>query len=238
LDLQKFPETNTFAATMKYGFSSKYSSLFFLRHAHVLQILKFYVFSQRNRQALEHVCCHLDKLELSYSSWVMGSLTWSLYTVRQIEKRGAKTPTLQVPWSSRVGFYSVSFLPFFITSFAYFSSYLPSLPSFPHFCFLSHYLFIYLFIVESNYQLRHVCLSVPQHGTTRLPLDWFSWNLISEYFSTNTLRKFEFHYNLKRQQIHQLKTYVHLAIFRWILLTMRNVSGKFYRKSKRTIYVQ
>ena len=27
-----------------------------------------------------------------------------------------------------------------------------------------------------------VRLSVRQHGTTRLPLDWFSWNLISDYF--------------------------------------------------------
>jgi hypothetical protein len=29
----------------------------------------------------------------------------------------------------------------------------------------------------------YVCLSVRPHGTTRLPLDGFSWNLIFEYFS-------------------------------------------------------
>jgi hypothetical protein len=28
-----------------------------------------------------------------------------------------------------------------------------------------------------------VCLSVRPHGITRLPLDWYSWNLIFEYFS-------------------------------------------------------
>jgi hypothetical protein len=87
LDLQKFPVTSTLTAMLKYGFSSKYSSLFFLRHAHVLQILNFYMFSQRKRQALEHVCCQLDKLELSYSSWVMGSLTWSLYTYIQTDRQ-------------------------------------------------------------------------------------------------------------------------------------------------------
>ena len=32
-------------------------------------------------------------------------------------------------------------------------------------------------IARSHYQLRRVCLSVCLHGTTRLPLDGFSWNL-------------------------------------------------------------
>jgi hypothetical protein len=59
-------------------------------------------------------------------------------------KRGAKTHTLQLPWSSRVGFYFVWLLPFFISSFTYFSSYLHFLPSFLHFCFLFHCLFVYL----------------------------------------------------------------------------------------------
>ena len=36
---------------------------------------------------------------------------------------------------------------------------------------------------KSDYSLRHVRLSARPHGTTRLPLDGFSWNLISEYFS-------------------------------------------------------
>jgi len=42
-------------------------------------------------------------------------------------------------------------------------------------------------IVESDCQLRHVCLSVclsvrRPHGTTRLPLDGFSWNFTFECF--------------------------------------------------------
>ena len=42
-------------------------------------------------------------------------------------------------------------------------------------------------IAKSDYYLRHVCLSVClsvcPHGANRLPLDGFSRNLISEYFS-------------------------------------------------------
>jgi hypothetical protein len=40
-------------------------------------------------------------------------------------------------------------------------------------------------ISKSCYFLRHFCLpvSVRPHGTTRLQLGWFSWNLIFEYFS-------------------------------------------------------
>jgi hypothetical protein len=37
-------------------------------------------------------------------------------------------------------------------------------------------------ISKSDCKLCHVCLSVHPHGTTNLPLDWFSWNLIFEYF--------------------------------------------------------
>jgi hypothetical protein len=36
-------------------------------------------------------------------------------------------------------------------------------------------------VTISDYQLRHVCLSVRPHGATRLPTDEFSWNLIFEY---------------------------------------------------------
>jgi hypothetical protein len=37
-------------------------------------------------------------------------------------------------------------------------------------------------IVKSDYLLRRVCLSVSPHGTTRLPLDGFWWNLMFELF--------------------------------------------------------
>jgi len=36
--------------------------------------------------------------------------------------------------------------------------------------------------VKSAYQLCHFRLSVNLHGKIRLPLDGFSWNLISDYF--------------------------------------------------------
>jgi hypothetical protein len=37
-----------------------------------------------------------------------------------------------------------------------------------------------------------VCLSVYPDGTTRLPLDGFSLNLIFQFFFENTSRKFKF----------------------------------------------
>jgi len=42
-------------------------------------------------------------------------------------------------------------------------------------------------------------MSVHPHGTTRLPLDGFSLNLIFEYFFENLSRKFRFHYNWTRR---------------------------------------
>jgi len=38
-------------------------------------------------------------------------------------------------------------------------------------------------ISKTGFYRRHVCLSVYPHGTTQLPLDSFSWNLIFGYFS-------------------------------------------------------
>jgi len=51
-------------------------------------------------------------------------------------------------------------------------------------------------IAKGNYQLRHVCMSVRPsfhpHGTSLLPTDGFSWNLILKYFS-KYFEKFKFH---------------------------------------------
>lgn len=78
--------------TAEVRYSSKNCSAFSRRHAHMLQILNLYGCSRRNRQALERVCCQLDKLELSYSSGVMEG--WrDLCSDRQ---RGAKKPTIQL----------------------------------------------------------------------------------------------------------------------------------------------
>jgi len=37
------------------------------------------------------------------------------------------------------------------------------------------------------------CLSTCPHGTTQLPLDIFSWNLIFESLLTNCQKKYKFH---------------------------------------------
>ena len=51
-------------------------------------------------------------------------------------------------------------------------------------------------IAKRYYWLRHVCLpvrlSVPPHGTTQLPLDGYSWNLVFEYLSKICREKFKF----------------------------------------------
>ena len=36
-------------------------------------------------------------------------------------------------------------------------------------------------ITKSDHKLRHICPPVCRHGTTRLPLDGFSWNLVSDF---------------------------------------------------------
>ena len=46
-----------------------------------------------------------------------------------------------------------------------------------------HYLRPFAKLLKANISFGHVCLSVRLHGTTRLSLDGFSWNLILEYFS-------------------------------------------------------
>ena len=50
-----------------------------------------------------------------------------------------------------------------------------------------------------------VCPSVCLHGTTRLPLDGFSWNLILEYFS----RRFKFHSVLTRLRVTWRPMYIY-----------------------------
>jgi len=46
--------------------------------------------------------------------------------------------------------------------------------------------------VKIYYRLRHLCLSVCPHGTTRSPLDGFSWNSIFEYFSKKNSKNSSF----------------------------------------------
>ena len=71
------------------------------------------------------------------------------------------------------------------------------------------------------------------HGTTRLPLDGFSWNLLFEYFFGNLARKIEFHYNLTSIMgtlLEDVSTFMTISL--WILLRMRNVSDKSCREFK------
>jgi hypothetical protein len=49
--------------------------------------------------------------------------------------------------------------------------------------YVSEFLGAFVQLRKATIKLRHFCLSVRPHGTTRLPRDGFSSNLIHEYFS-------------------------------------------------------
>ena len=76
-----------------------------------------------------------------------------------------------------------------------------------------------------------VCL----HGTTRLPLDGFSWNFCTWVFFENLPRKFKFHLNLTRIMgaLHEDQCTC-LIISRSTLLGKINVSDKSYREDQNT----
>ena len=86
-----------------------------------------------------------------------------------------------------------------------------------------------------------VCLSirlpvcVRSHGTARLPLDGFSWNLIFEIFLffENISRKFKIHYTPIRiaVTVHE-DQYTSMIISRSLRLRMRNVSGTVCRENQ------
>ena len=81
-------------------------------------------------------------------------------------------------------------------------------------------------------------MSVCPHGTTRLPPDGFSLNLIFEYFFSELCRgKFKFHYRtLIKGTLHEDKQ-TFMIISRSMLLRMRNVSGKSRTENQNTHFM-
>jgi len=91
-------------------------------------------------------------------------------------------------------------------------------------------------IAKRNYWLRRVSPSVRPHGTTRLPLDVFSWNFIFEYFAKIYRENSNFHLSLTRvaSTLHEdLYTFwSYLAHFlAW------DISDKIYRGNLNTHFV-
>jgi hypothetical protein len=78
----------------------------------------------------------------------------------------------------------------------------------------------------------------PPSGTTRLPLDGLSLNLVFEYFSKFCLEKFNFNYNLTnvRDTLHE-DLCIFTIISRLIVLKMKNISDKFVETAEHTFYV-
>jgi hypothetical protein len=86
--------------------------------------------------------------------------------------------------------------------------------------------------------LASSCLSVRQHGTTLLPLDGFSWNLIFGYFFENPLGKFEFCWNRTRiSGTLREGLCTSVIISRSVLLRTRNFSDKSCRENQNTHFV-
>jgi hypothetical protein len=74
-------------------------------------------------------------------------------------------------------------------------------------------------------------MSVRPHGTTRLPLDGFSWNLIFEHFSKVCREKVSL--KSDKNNGHFTKDeYAFFIISRSVLLRMRNVSDKSCRENQ------
>ena len=69
-------------------------------------------------------------------------------------------------------------------------------------------------------------MSVCPHGTTRLPLDGFSWNLIFEYFQ-KIFKKSEFYWNLTR-----ITGTLHEDYYK-----MRNVPNKNCRVNQKSYFI-
>ena len=80
------------------------------------------------------------------------------------------------------------------------------------------------------------CPSICPHGTARLPLDGYSWNLIFEFFENASI-KLKCHLNLTRMTGTVRKDqYRFLIICRWTL-GMRNVWGKSCIENQNTHFM-
>jgi len=82
----------------------------------------------------------------------------------------------------------------------------------------------------------HIRLSVRPHGTTRLPWNAFSCNLIPECFQ-NTVAKFQVSLTGITGTVHE-DQYTFLIISRSVVLRMRNVSVKSCRRNQNKVYMQ
>ena len=75
------------------------------------------------------------------------------------------------------------------------------------------------------------------HGTTRLLLERYWWNLIIKLFFENRSRKFKFHYNVTRiaGTLHE-DVFTLMTIPCWVLLKVGDVSDKICRENQNTHY--
>jgi len=86
-------------------------------------------------------------------------------------------------------------------------------------------------IVKSGYWLRNV----RPHGTTELPLNGLSWNLIFEYFSKICHKNSSFIKIWEEYRVLYMKTNVYLWSYLSVLLRMRNFSDKRCREKSKHI---
>ena len=100
---------------------------------------------------------------------------------------------------------------------------------------ISRFVFRYLMMRSVDI---HVHPSFCSHGTTRLPIDGFSWNFIFEYFSKTYRENSSFVKIGQEYRVLCLKSNINfLTTYRWIGFRMRHVSDKGYRDNRNTFYV-
>jgi hypothetical protein len=94
-------------------------------------------------------------------------------------------------------------------------------------------------ISKSDYYLLHGYLFYRPHGTTPLPLNGFSWNLILCYFFENLSMQFRFNWNMTPVlgTLHKdLRKF--LIIYRRIRLKIMCFRQNLQRKSAHRLHVQ
>jgi len=93
------------------------------------------------------------------------------------------------------------------------------------------------FVYGFNSFVMSVCPSVRPHGTARLPLDGFSWNLVYEYFFLNFVDKIQLPLKSAKNNGYFSWRPMHIKTARWILLRMRNVSNKSCRENRKIQFI-
>ena len=176
MELLNFPDKSTSTAMLKYGFGSKYSSLFFLWHAHVLADFKVLCVQPKKQTSIG--TCLLPTWQVGIELQLLSDGKPDVIFVhRQTEKKGVLRHTSCRLLGARV---LVSILFRFLHSLLLLShTFLPTFPLFHLFptfvSFSTIYLFIYLFIYAVAQLVEALRYKSEGRG---FDSRWCNWNFL------------------------------------------------------------